>query len=128
MLYNFEKFKNKNVRLEERITITKSNSIGYPSKFYQDNNIKQYKYAVLYYDKEQKVIGIHFTNDEQEKNRFSILHSKKGYGGSIIIRSFLKTYDIDPKAYHGRYNWKKYNSEATGELFVIDLKDKDTKV
>lgn len=127
MTYQFEKFQNRNVRLENRVTITKSNSFGLPSFFYQKNKIGRYKYVTLFYDKTQKAIGLHFTNDEDEKNRFTIIHSKKGHGGSIVSRSFFKTYNIDLKKYYGRYNWKKYNSETTGGLFVIDLKDKDTK-
>jgi len=40
MPYNFKKFEGRNARLESRITITKSNSIGFPTKFYVDNKIK----------------------------------------------------------------------------------------
>lgn len=127
MEYQFEKFQNRNVRLENRITITKSNSIGFPSKFYKDNEIRKYKYVVLFYDKKQKAVGIQFMNDEDEKNKFSVIHSKKGYGGSVVVRSFFKTYDIDPKLYYGRYDWKKYTSEETGKLFVIDLKEREVE-
>ncbi len=121
MGYQFKKFEGRNVRLENRITITKSNSIGLPQKYYQDNNIKKYKYAVFYFDKNNNAIGIHFTNDENEVNKFSILHSKIGYGGSIIARSFFKSCGIDPQKYHGRYNWKKENIEGVGEVYIIDL-------
>ena len=45
MGYNFQKFEGRNVRLENRITITKSNSIGFPSKFYDDNKISTLTHA-----------------------------------------------------------------------------------
>ena len=87
MEYQFKKFEGRNVRLEDRITITKSNSMGFPQKFYQDNNIKDYKYVVFFWDEQNQAIGIHFTNNEEEKNKFSIIHSKTGYGGSVATRS-----------------------------------------
>ena len=121
MEYNFEKFKGRNVRLENRITITKSNSIGFPQKFYKDNKIKDFQFAVLYWDNSNKAIGIYFTNDEDEKNKFSIMHSKIGYGGSITARSFLKTYNIDLEKHHGRYEWDKVKIDEDKEIFVIKL-------
>ncbi len=127
MTYQFKKFEGRNVRQEDRITITKSNSIGFPQKFYQDNDIKNFKYVVLFWDESNKAIGIHFTNDEKEKNSFKIIHSKKGYGGQVVVRSFFRTYSIDPKVYHGRYEWEKYNLEGVGEIFVIKLKERDKK-
>lgn len=121
MDYNFEKFEGRNSRQEERITITKSNSIGLPTKFYNDNGIKNFKYAVLFWDKENKVIGIHFTN-EKEKNGFTIGHSKQEYGGGVAASSFFKSYDIDTKIYHGRYKWEIVQQNDGEKLYVIKLK------
>ncbi|MEK7096608.1 MAG: hypothetical protein AAB881_01510 [Patescibacteria group bacterium] len=118
--YNFVKFESRNVKTEDRITVTKSQSIGLPTKFYTDNNIVGYKYAVLYYDKETNAIGINFTNDENEKNGFSIVKSEK-YGGNIVSRSFFKAHNIDTEKYHNRYNWRIYEQENAGKLYVIEL-------
>jgi len=126
MAYNFQKFEGRNVRLENRITITKSNSIGFPSKFYNDNKIKDYKYVILYWDAGNRVIGIKFTNDESEKSKFTIIQSKVGYGGSVVVRSFFKTYGIDPKIYHGRYDWKKQNVEGVGDIYAVKIQEKKT--
>lgn len=127
MEYHFEKFRNRNARLEDKISITKSHSIGFPTKFYKDNNISNYKYVVLYYDRSNKSVGIRFTNDETEENSYSISHSKQGYGGSVVVRSFFNTYDIDPEEYHGKYEWKKHQLEGVGQLFIIELTQKDTE-
>ncbi|MFA6548295.1 MAG: hypothetical protein WCT11_05190 [Candidatus Magasanikbacteria bacterium] len=123
MEFNFKKFEGRNVRQEDRITLTKSHSIGFPQKFYNDNNIKSFKSAVLFWDDANKAIGVLFTNDESEKNKFSIIHSKEGYGGSVVARSFLRFNNIDPKIYHGRYEWEKHNQEGVGDLFVIKLRE-----
>ena len=123
MPYNFKKVESRNARTEDRITITKSNGVGFPTKFYKDNKINEYKYVVLYFDKEQKALGLQFSNDEMEKNKFSIVHSHSGYGGGIVARSFFRTYGIDPKLYYGRYSWKIEPQEGIGNLYVISLKE-----
>ena len=125
MEYNFQKFEGRNVRQEIRITITKSNSIGFPSKFYNNNKIKDFKYVILYWDGGNKAIGIKFTNEESEKSKFTIIHSKIGYGGSVVARSFFKMYEIDPKVYHGRYDWEKQNIEGVGEVYAIKIEKKE---
>lgn len=122
--YEFKKFTGRNARFEDRITITKSNTIGFPSRFYEDNNIKNFKYVVFFWDSANKAIGIQFTNSEEEKDKFSILHSKQGYGASIISRSFFRSNKIDPAIYAGRYNWKKQSIDNIGDLFIIELVNK----
>jgi len=121
MDYQFKKFEGRNNKSESRITITKSNSIGFPQKYYQDNNIKDYKYVVFYFDKNNFAIGIHFTNNEEEKNKFSIIHSKIGYGGSVVARSFFKSCNIDSEIHHGRYEWKKESVEEIGDIYIVKL-------
>lgn len=128
MQFSFEKFEKVHQRLEDRITVTGGYSIGFPTKFYTDNNIKSFKYVVLFFDKNLKAIGIHFTNNEEEKSKFRTLHSKKGYGGQIVARSFFKSYGLDPKLYKGRYTWERQNMENLGEIFVIVLKERDQEI
>lgn len=123
-MYQFKKFTGRNAKFEERITITKSNTIGFPSKFYDNNGIKDFKFVVLYWDEGKRAIGIQFSNSEEEKDKFSILHSKQGYGASVIARSFFRSNNIKPELYAGRYNWKKHDVAGVGELFVIDLAEK----
>lgn len=125
-MYNFKKFENTNQRTEERITITAHNSIGFPTKFYQNNNVENYKYVILYYDENEKVLGIQFSTDEQEKHRFSLIKSKQGYGASIVATSFFKVNGIDAKIYKNRYPWEKVAQEGIGELFVIKLRSRES--
>lgn len=121
MDYNFTKFENTHGRYEDRITITSSNSIGFPTKFYKENNIDSYKYVILYFDEEKKAIGVQFSTDDNEPHKFTIIKSKDGYGGSVVATSFFKKHGIDPKTHKGKYDWKKAETPF-GELFVIELK------
>lgn len=125
MNYNFKKFSGRNARLDDRISITKSFSIGFPQKFYDDNDIEEYRYVMLFWDEDNKAIGLKFTNDEEEKDKFKIIHHRE-YGGSINVRSFFKTYNLKPVDYKGKYTWQKISTEE-GEMFVIELQKKGGK-
>lgn len=127
MEFSFVKFEKTNQRFEDRITVTTSNSFGFPTKFFKDQNLSEYKYAVIYYDLNNKAVGINFNSNDEEKHKFSILKSKKGYGGSIVATSFFKTYNIDPKIYHGKYNWEKKEQEGIGTIYIIILKENRLK-
>ena len=121
MEYNFKKFEQRNARFEERITLTKSSSLGLPTRFYKENNVDKYRSIILFYDEENMAIAIQFINDKEEKNSFKIIHSDK-YGGTVPIRSFLRSYKIDPEIYYGRYNWGKQIIDGIGEAYIIKLK------
>ena len=124
-MYNLKKFTKTSSRSEDRITVTSSYSFGFPTKFSKDNKIEKFKFVVLYFDKKNKAVGFEFTNDENERHKFSIIRGKKGYGGSIVATSFFKTNDLKPKEYKGRYEWETQKLENNGKAFIISLKKKD---
>jgi len=121
MTYNFTKFEDTHARFESRITITGSYSIGFPTKFYKDNNIENYKYIVLYWDPENRAIGIQLTNDDNGAGKLKI-GKTRDYGAMISAKSFFVKYGIDPKVSKGRYDWEKFDQPGAGEIFVIKLK------
>ena len=125
MDYNFSKFESTHGRYESRITITSSNSIGFPTRFYKENKIENYKYVILYFDVERKAIGVQFSNNDSEPHKFTIIKSKDGYGGSVVVISFFKKHEIDTKINKGKYDWKKIETPF-GELFVFELRKEQT--
>jgi len=118
----FVKFEETNKRQEDRITVTGNSSFGFPTKFYNDNKIGDYKYVTLFFDEENSDVGFYFHSDESEKHKFSILKSKQGFGGSIVASSFFKSKNLDSKNYRGRYEWRKEKMPEIAEIFVIKLK------
>lgn len=129
--YSFIKHTQVGKRFEERITITRTRHIGFPTQFYKDNGIGDYKYAVLFYDKDKSAIGIKFTA-EKEEGTIAIAGNSKGYGGYISATSFFKANRINTKKYAGRYEYKKVplssvGFEEEGSLFVVELKEKPEK-
>jgi hypothetical protein len=117
------KFTQLNQRFDDSITITTSNSFGLSNKFYQDHVQNKFKYAVLYYDPDRLAVGISFTNNEEEKHKFTIVGGKKSSGGQISARSFFNAKNLDAKKYHGKYTWtNEPNPEGGNQLYVIILK------
>lgn len=118
-------------RFEERITVTRARTIGLPTQFYKDNGIADYKYVILFYEKDKNMIGIKFTN-EKENGAIVIAKHKNGYGGYVSATSFFKINRINTKRYASRYEYEKrplrnVGFDEDGVLFIIKLKEKTDK-
>lgn len=122
MITDWKKFESVNTRLEHRLTITKSGYVGFPNKYYNDNGIVNFKYAIFYYSPSENAVGVRFSNDEKEKGLIKIHHYKDNKGGWVSAKNFFKTNGIDFVNFSGRYEWEKESPEGIGELFIIKLK------
>jgi hypothetical protein len=78
--------------------------------------ILEYKFAVLYYDSENKRIGIKLTNDENEAGVMGIVRGATGVFISAI--SFLEFHNID----HTKTRKYAVDYDEDEKLYVIDLK------
>ena len=113
------------------MTITRTGHIGLPTQFYKDNGIANYKFAVIYYDKDRKTVGVKFTK-EQEIGTLLISKNRDGYGGYISAKNFFAFNQINPSRYAQRYTYEtiplhQAGLDGTGSLFVIQLKEKPRK-
>ncbi len=129
-MYNFKKHTLVGKRFEDRITVTRSRQIGFPTQFYADNSIRDFKYAVLYFDETKNAIGVKFAA-EPEEGGISINRHKE-YGGYISATSFFKANRINTKKFAGRYDYSKVpltslGLDGSGNLFVIELKENSGK-
>lgn len=130
MEFNFVQHVAVGKRFEDRITVTRSRSIGLPTQFFEDNKIKDFKYATLFYDKTRMAIGIQFTNDEDMPGKITITRNNQGYGGHLLATSFFKANRINVKKFAGRYDYEKktlreLGIEKDGEMFIIELTEKE---
>ena len=90
----FELFEKKGGRYTQpRVSITRAGQIGMNAACL-DKYLKNTNYALLYYDKDKKTIGIKPV-DKQADSAFRITSSNKRASGSISGRSFLSCYGID---------------------------------
>lgn len=112
----FEKFtKTRGRGYVPKVSIWNKGQIGFNEGALLRFNLKQFDYAVLFYDKDNKRIGIKFTNDKEDG---TIKFVKRVTGGaSISGKAFLDFYDIRPtenKKYDVVYN-------AEEGLYIIDI-------
>lgn len=90
------------------------------SGFYMKEKIKDFSKVVLYFDSEKKAVGIQFTSDSNAEGSFTLIHGNKGTTGSISVRSFVVTHNLNKTEYYGRKIPKKIDYQGSG-IFVIDL-------
>lgn len=120
-MYNFIKFTKTSSKTDDRISITRSNSFGFPRDFCNNQLKAKPSYVVLFYDQEKKAVAFYFTNDEQEKHKFKVAYSKQGYGANVAATSFFKVNNLNSKQYRGKYEWKTTKIEGVGMVYVIDI-------
>lgn len=123
-MYNFTRFEGQGPTKDNRISINRSSEITFPSAFCYENKVFSYTYTVLFWDAVSKAVGIRFTNKKDEKGIYTLKRSSKGGGARISVKGFLRASNIDPALHAGRYNWKKYEDDVLGSMYVIELEDK----
>jgi hypothetical protein len=116
----FVKYTNTGGRIgKPTISIWTRGQIGFSNAAIIEYDLKSYKYAVVYYNDEEKKIGITLTNNDKEDGINKLIH-RKGGGISFSAMSFLKTYKVDFS------KTKQYDFEYDKEnkMFIISL-DRD---
>jgi hypothetical protein len=113
----FEKFTKTGGRIgTPKASIWSRGQIGLNRGALERFSLDKYKFVMLFYDKENKKVGIKFTNDTTESNLIKIIHRKNG-GLSFSGTAFLHYYGINYA------ETKKYDLEydKTNDLYVFDL-------
>ena len=77
---------------EPRMSVWKGGQIAFNKPSIEKFKIADYTHCVLYYDKEQKKIGVKLTNGEGESGKMKIKKYKWGY--LIWARNFVKSCGI----------------------------------
>ena len=129
--FNFIKHTQVGKRFEDRITVTRARTVGFPTAFYKENRVQDYQFAVLYYERERNMIGLKFTNSKEE-GAIVINRHNAGYGGYVSATSFFKSNRINTKKFSGRYEYDKkplrqLGIDEDGDLFMITLVEKPEK-
>ena len=119
----FEKFVHKRLQSfgEPMFTITKAGIINFNlatmTKYVKDN-----KYATLYYDKSDSLIGVKFTK-KRTPEAYQIIRYRGGKFGTMSGMAFLKYYKIsigETRTYNTEWN-------EQDEMLIIDLKQLEKK-
>ena len=113
---SFEKFTQTGQRFKPKLSIWgKGGQIGFNQGAVKRFNFATYRYAILFFDREKKRIGIKFTNDEKEEGiiKFNIRKT----GGVIPGKSFMDYYGID---YSKTKNYDVVFDDEN-QLYIVDL-------
>ena len=113
---SFEKFTKTGRGYTPKASIWMRGQIGFNQGAVEKLGIKKRKYAVLYYDKEDKRIGFQFT-DDAESGATKIIKGKTG--AFISAKAFLDYYDIE----HSETRKYDISDDKEAGLYVIDLKE-----
>lgn len=118
--YNFVRFTKNGAKLGNYcISINSSYSFGLLSGFYTKEKIKEFKKAVLFFDKTIKAVALLFTNDVSAEGAFAVMHGNNN--GAISARSFFIEHELKQEQFLGKKEPKKIKDEKLGTLYVIEL-------
>jgi hypothetical protein len=111
----FERFTARGRSYTPKVSIWKRGQIGLSQGAVERFHLRDFQYVVMFYDGENKRIGLMFTNNEQEEGiaRMNV----KDTGAMFTAKSFLDCYEIDYT--ETRQYDIRYDEEA--KLYVFEL-------
>jgi len=117
----FERFTQSGRSFRPKISIRGTSQLGLNCAAIEEFKLGDYKYAVLFYDKENMRIGIKLTNDKSEEGACK-LRVREKTGASIAARSFIDCYklnDLSKRKFDAMWNSKE--KMIVADIMVVDL-------
>ena len=105
----FERFTQTGRSFKPKISIRGNSQIGFNCASIKEFKLGEYKFAVLFYDKDARKIGIRLTNDKNEEGACK-LRVRENAGASISARSYIdfyKLHKLDKRRFDASWNDKE---------------------
>jgi hypothetical protein len=115
----FERFTESGRSFKTRVSIRANGQIGLSHGAVAKFGLGRYQYAVLFYDKETKQIGIQPTNSAEESGAYKL--NIKGSGAAISALAFMDYCGID----HGQARRHSAHWDEQRGMVIIDLTSGD---
>ena len=112
----FERFTSSGKTFKPKVSIRRNGQIGFNNGARKRFELDNYKYVILFYDKENEKIGIKLTNEGSE-NGIMILQ-KRPLNVAVSAKSFLEYYEL-PYLKTSRYDPQWDENE---KMIIVDLK------
>lgn len=114
----FEKFTETGRSYQTKISIRGNGQIGFNLGSIQKFSVANHGYAVLYYDREQKRMGIQLTDDAREEGSKKLIVRRSS--ASIAAKAFLDYYEIE----YGK-KVRKFNAhyDANEKMIIVSLSE-----
>lgn len=111
----FEKFTKTGKSYRPRVSIRANGQFGFTAGAIEKYKLSDYQYAILYFDKDEKRIGIKLTNNTEDGVCKLQIRKSNAF---LSAKAFLDYYDIE----HSRT--KRYDSvwDNDAEMVIINLK------
>lgn len=119
--YKFVKFQGTYYRGDTRIGINKSGLVRLSSGFCRETNVKDFKYAILFYDDINKAIGFHFANTPEDG---ALRITTDDTAAAVSAKAFMSTNNLNLNEWAGRFDWKKLNIKDIGDMYIVELGNK----
>lgn len=118
----FERFTGRGKSYVPKASIWKRGQIGLTQGAVERFKLKEFRYLVMFYDKERNIIGLKFTNDEQEEGAARM--RVRDNGAVLTAKSFLECYEINYKEENKQYD---ITFDPESSFYVIDLNKPNKK-
>jgi len=112
----FERFTAGGRSFRPRVSIRKNGQIGLSQGAVQQFKLSDFPYVVLFYDKDQELIGIKPTRDPEEPGAYKLNH--KGSSATISGLAFLDYFGID----YSRSQRYEARWDEEHQMVVVDLR------
>ena len=121
MPFNFVKFTDPDSSFAARITVRQTGQLGFNAGAINRYKINDFAFCVLFFDEEQKVIGLQLVNEQTE----GAIEIKKSESNTFVRgKSFCDRYGIDYSESH-RFELKR--EEKENGLLYFELGKELTK-
>lgn len=111
----FERFTKTGRGYTPKISIWTRGQIGFNQGAVERFKLRDFNYALLYFDKDEKKIGVQFTNDATEEGANKVVKGKTGI--FISAKAFLDYYDIT----HSKTKRYNVNYDTENGMYVLEL-------
>lgn len=111
----FERFTDIGRVFTPRATIRSTGQIGFNHGSVRRFEMEKYAFVVLFYDKENKRVGVQLTNNKDEEGACTL--SVKQGNGTVSARSFLEHYELMPEV----TNQYPLKLDPESKLLVIQI-------
>lgn len=116
--YNFTRFDGIYQRGDNKIAINRGGLIRLSVGFCKTTDVRNFKYAVLFYDTTNKAIAFKFTVNQAE-GALKLTRDRSSL--TISAKLFFLVNNLEEKNCLGRYNWQKLSLPDIGEVYIIEL-------
>lgn len=112
--FKFQRFTDTETSFAARITVRQTGQLGFNIGAINRYKIREYGYAILYFDPENRVVGLQLTNDRESPGAIEIKQSDSNT--YIRAKNFCDRFGIEYETM-SRYDLKQ--DSETGFLYFV---------